>query len=139
LHWIGYQKINLVTGGVDKYFMKILLITIAIILIWIIFVRIINYYKKINSIKIIGFRIKDNYPCIFIKYHTNIDNVIIIFKVNEQINSNDSSTKQAEKGKIKLYIPTTVRPSCRLYFALITLDGDILAQDNKIFGWGWKK
>ena len=116
--------------------MIIFLIVITIIIAWIIFIRLYNhYYDKTNFIKIIGFRIIDNQPCILIKYNTNVDNVIIEFKADEQ---NNSGTLQAKKGNIKMYFPTTVRPPCRLYSALVTVDGILLAKDNRIFFWGWK-
>jgi hypothetical protein len=105
-----------------------------------VFVRFYNhYYKKINYIKIKGFRIINNQLCILIKYNTNADNILIIFQANEQIDTNNGSIQKAKKGKIKIYVPTNIVPSCTLYFALVTMDDEILAQDKKIYGWGWEK
>lgn len=119
--------------------MNIFLIVIAIIITWIIFVRVYNhFYNKTNSINIIGFRIEDHQPCIRIKYHTYIDNVIIKFHVYEKDRLDDAGLQQAEKGTIIMNCPTDIRPPCRLIASLITLDEELLAQDTKIYFWGWE-
>jgi hypothetical protein len=119
--------------------MNIFLIVITIIVTWMIFVRIYNhYYNKTNSIKIIGFRIENNQPCILIKYHTWVDNAIIKFHVYEKDKLDDAGLQQADKGTIILHFPTNVRPPCRFVVSLITIDEMLLAQDTKIYYWGWE-
>ena len=62
-----------------------------------------HYYNKTNSIKIIGFKIEDNQPCILIKNYTQFDNVIIKFHAYENDKLDGICLQQAGKCSIIMH------------------------------------